>query len=75
MMSLPDEVLLYIESSTKQRNIILLQPYNFLKDSSTNKEIIPISKKVHVFLRHPVGLKLDKSHSVYSILTCVINRC
>ena len=29
----------------------------FWKDSLINKEIIPISKKVHVFLRHPVGVK------------------
>ena len=44
-----------------QRSNNLLQPYKFLEGSVTNKEIIPISKKVHGFffffffiLRNPV---------------------
>ena len=55
MTSLPVEVLVYIKSFPEQSRIILLLPYKFRKDSLINKEILPISKKVHVFfLRHPV---------------------
>ena len=55
MTSLPVEVLLFIESSPEQREeSFCFNQTKFWRDSLINKGIIPISKKVHVFLRHPV---------------------
>ena len=55
MTSLPVEVLVYI-LNLFQSQVESFYYYHtkFRKDSLINKEILPISKKVHVFLRHPV---------------------